>query len=84
MFNEQGITKLVNATNDIKKAEVKVKELIKLGEEYDSFDMKKSGTNGNTKFIVTLSGAKEEENKKEKEEVKVKTSLWTKIKNLFK
>ena len=84
MFNEQGITKLVNATNDIKKAEVKVKELIKLGEEYDSFDMKKSGTNGNTKFIVTLSGAKEEENQEEKEEVVVKTSLWTKIKNLFK
>ncbi len=84
MFNEQGITKLVTAINDIQKAEEKVKELVKLGEDYDTFDMKKNSTNGKTKFIITLSGNKKEEKKEIKEEVKSQTSLLTKIKNLFK
>ena len=83
MFNEQGITKLVSAVDDIKKAETKVKELVKLGEDYDTFDLKNSKTNGNTKFIITISGVKKEEKKEIKEEVEVKPNFWTRIKNLF-
>ncbi len=84
MFNEQGITKLVNAVDDIKKAEIKVKELVKLGENYDTFDVKNSKSNGNTKFIITISGVKQEEKKEEKKEIEVKVSFWNRLKNLFK
>ena len=83
-FNEEGITKLTNISNEIEKKEIEVKELIKLGENYQTFTKKDSSAKGETKFIISIEGAKLKEEKNEEIKTKNKDNLWIKIKNLFK
>lgn len=80
-YNKEGINTLSNALNNAKTMEEKIKTLVKLGSEYDSF----AGSNmdSDTKFIMVIN--KEEAPKENTVKVtKEKETLWTRIKNLFK
>lgn len=80
-YNKEGINTLSNALNNAKTMEEKVKALVNLGSEYDSF----AGSNmdSDTKFIMVIN--KEEAPKENTVKVtKEKETLWTRIKNLFK
>ena len=79
-YNKEGINTLSNALNNAKTMEEKVKALVNLGSEYDSF----AGSNmdSDTKFIMVIN--KEEAPKENIVKVtKEKETLWTRIKNLF-
>ena len=84
-YNKEGINKLSTlVNNDVKPLVKKVKELIKLGENYTSFAGKLNTDKGNTKFIMVVDRVSAP-----KEEIKTNTqttklSLWERIKNLFK
>lgn len=80
-YNKEGINTLSNALNNAKTMEEKVKALVNLGSEYNSF----AGSNmdSDTKFIMVIN--KEEAPKENIVKVtKEKETLWTRIKNLFK
>lgn len=80
-YNKEGINTLSNAINNAKTMEEKIKTLVNLGSEYDSF----AGSNmdSDTKFIMVIN--KEEAPKENTVKVtKEKETLWTRIKNLFK
>mgnify|MGYP004624490177 FL=1 len=80
-YNKEGINTLSNALNNAKTMEEKIKTLVNLGSEYDSF----AGSNidSDTKFIMIIN--KEEAPKENTVKVtKEKETLWTRIKNLFK
>ena len=80
-YNKEGINTLSNALNNAKTMEEKVKALVNLGSEYDSF----AGSNmdSDTKFIMVIN--KEEAPKENTVKItKEKETLWTRIKNLFK
>ena len=80
-YNKEGINTLSNALNNAKTMEEKVKALVNLGSEYDSF----AGSNmdSDTKFIMVIN--KEEAPKENIVKVtKEKETIWTRIKNLFK
>lgn len=80
-YNKEGINTLSNALNNAKTMEEKVKALVNLGSEYDSF----AGSNmdSDTKFIMVIN--KEEAPKENTVKVtNEKETLWTRIKNLFK
>lgn len=80
-YNKEGINTLSNALNNAKTMEEKIKTLVNLGSEYDSF----AGSNidSDTKFIMVIN--KEEAPKENTVKVtKEKETLWTRIKNLFK
>lgn len=85
-FNSQGINKIANIVNgDVKSIEGKVKALIKLSDNYKTFDEISEGTEGSTKIIMVVDGIKKASdvvihNEKIDEE---KKSLWDKIKGLF-
>lgn len=84
-FNEEGITKIYNYVNgNLKTAKNRIEALTNLGEEYQTFTMNSSENNGQTKFVLSIPGAKETETKTITNRAKEKPSLWTKIKNLFK
>ncbi|MBR1416234.1 MAG: MMPL family transporter [Bacilli bacterium] len=54
-FDDEGIKKLVEYVNgDVKTLESRIKNLAKLGENYQTFTMKNSKMNGETKFIVKI------------------------------
>lgn len=80
-YNKEGINTLSNALNNAKTMEEKIKTLVNLGSEYDSF----AGSNidSDTKFIMVIN--KEEAPKENTVKVtNEKETLWTRIKNLFK
>lgn len=84
-YNKDGISKisyLVN--NNIKGMSNRVQELVKLGENYQSFSGKTNSTKGETKFVLVIDGknAPKEESKTNTEVKKV--SLWQRFINLFK
>lgn len=84
-FNKEGITKIKNAVdNEVRPAIDRTRSLVKLGENYKSFGGKLDDTNGETKFVMIVDGKsapKQEEKLQVKDE---KTTLWERIKNLFK
>lgn len=80
-YNTEGINKISDLSLSVKDYEERVKALVNLSNDYNSFAGSKM--NGETKFIMLINSEKVKE---ETKTVKVteKTSLWTKIKNLFK
>ena len=84
-FDEEGISKVASLVNgDVKTTEEKVKSLIKLGNAYDSFTMKSDDTEGETKFVLVVDGAKKVEKATTKKATKTtKKSVLDKIKDLF-
>lgn len=84
-FNQEGISKINNLVNGkVKSVEKRLKALIDLSESYETFAIKSKDTKGNTKFVLNIEGVKATENKKIVKEKEEKTTLWTRIKNLFK
>lgn len=85
-FDKEGIETLSNVINhDVKTTQQKLESLVKLGNQYDTFTMKSSEDDGETKFVLVVDGQKKIEKKVEttKKEDTSK-SLWQKIKELFK
>ena len=84
-FDSEGISKVANLVNgDVKTTEGKVKALIKLGDAYDSFTMKSDNTEGETKFVLVVDGAKKVEKTTTKKATKpAKKSVFDKIKDIF-
>lgn len=84
-YNNEGIsaiTSLVN--NNVKEYEIRLNELNKLAKEYKTIEDKHLSNNDETKFIMVVDGEKQKDTVKENTTKETKTSLWTKIKNLFK
>ena len=84
-YNNEGIsaiTSLVN--NNVKEYEIRLNELNKLAKEYKTIEDKYLSNNDETKFIMVVDGEKQKDTVKENTTKETKTSLWTKIKNLFK
>lgn len=84
-YNKDGITNISNLVNiNVKSAQNRIEALVKLGENYQTFTMNNKANQGETKFVLTISGVKYEEKEEKQKEIVKDTSLWTKIKNLFK
>lgn len=83
-YNKEGIKKISSlVNNEVKVTTNRVKELSKLGNDYNSF-AGKSDMDGETKFIMVIDSKKvPKEIKKANNETK-KLSLWDRILNLFK
>ena len=84
-YNNEGISeisKIVN--NNVKEYEIRLNELNKLAKEYKTIEDKPVSSKDETKFIMVVDGQKKEEKTSVNENKETKTSLWTKIKNLFK
>lgn len=84
-FNQEGITKIYNSVNtNIKGTENRIKAIIKLGENYDTFSLNNKDNTSSTKFIINIPGAKYKETKTTIKETKKEETIWNRIKNLFK
>ena len=85
-FDNEGISLLAGYINgDLRSLETTAKELIQMGKDYDTYTMKNSTDEGNTKFVLVIDG-KEKKAKVVKETKKEKDSksLLDRIKNVFK
>ena len=84
-YNKEGISAISNIVNsNVKEYETRLNEINKLAKEYKTIEEKSISNEDETKFILVVDGQKKEETVKNSETKEVKTSLWTKIKNLFK
>ncbi len=83
-FNSDGIKTLSNSFNYAKMLSNKTNSLLKLGEEYQSFDIKQTGVESSTKFLLVVDSVKAPKvEKKVSKEVK-KVTFFDRVKNLFK
>ena len=54
-FDDEGIEKITDfVNNDVKSVETKLRKLVDLGQEYDTFTKKSTTMKGETKFIVKI------------------------------
>lgn len=84
-YNEKGITPLSNTINNNLSGNInKIKKLADLGNNYQTFTMKNTTDNGETKFIIVLDGQKVEKTTVKTETKTEKLSFIDRIKNLFK
>lgn len=84
-YNEEGITPLSNTINNNLSGNInKIKKLAVLGNNYQTFTMKNTTDNGETKFIIVLDGQKVEKTTVKTETKTEKLSFIDRIKNLFK
>lgn len=84
-FDEEGIQSIVNLVNGtVKGTEDKVKALVKLGNDYDTFTMKNNDTTGKTKFVLMVDSQTKVEKTKSTTKKETKQTVIDKIKNLFK
>jgi len=84
-FNEEGITKIYNYVNyNLRNTQNKLEALVNLSKEYNSFSMNNKNSDSETKFILNIKGAKSEEKETKTKIQEKETTLWTRIKNLFK
>lgn len=84
-YNEKGITPLSNKINNNLTGNInKIKKLTDLGNNYQTFTMKNTTDNGETKFIIVLDGQKVEKNTVKTNSKTEKLSFIERIKNLFK
>ena len=84
-FDNEGISKVANLVNgDVKTTQSRLEALMKLGKAYDSFTMKDSNTDSETKFVLmTQSEKKVVKAENKKVTTKKKESLVDKIKKIF-
>lgn len=84
-FNKEGIKKLNNTVNsEVKETVSKIKALVKLGEEYETFTKINESDEGTTKFIMVVNAKSAPTEIVEPPKYEEKENIWTKIKNLFK
>ncbi len=83
-FNREGVQKLSGISSQMNQLSKKAKELVKLSNEYQTFDSKNEEAEGNTKFVLVVDSVKApKEEKKVVKETKKETFV-DRIKNLFK
>ena len=64
-FNDEGIQKLNKLINgEVKESSTKIKELVKLGEEYQTFAGNSANQDSETKFVLVMDGQKLEKKSK--------------------
>ncbi len=84
-FNEEGIKKVTNLVNSkVKGTSSKVKELIKLSNNYDSFTTDHNLNDSSTKFILVIDGKNAPKEEKVVKEDDTKITFWDRVTNLFK
>lgn len=84
-FNNEGIKKLTSTiNNEIKPTSKKVKELVKLGNEYKSISGKNLSNESETKFVLVIDSVKKENNTNTQNTKTTKTTFLDRVKNLFK
>lgn len=84
-FNNEGIKKLTSTiNNDIKPASKRVKELVKLGNEYKSVSGKNLSDESETKFVLVIDSVSSKEVVKDATTKTTKTTFLDRVKNLFK
>lgn len=84
-YNNEGIKVISDLVNqNVKKYEIRLNEMSKLAKEYKTIEDKSLSSNDETKFVLVVDGQKKKESVKINSSKETKTSLWTKIKNLFK
>lgn len=82
-FNDEGIKKLESYVYEVETMETKVKDLQKLGENYNTFTMTNSDSS-NTKFIMVIDSVKKEEIEINSKKEITNDNILTRIKKLFK
>ena len=83
-FNQQGINTLSSLATKANSISSKANTLMKLGEEYQTFDTKGENVESSTKFILVVDGVKAKEEQKQVVKETKKVSIIDRIKNLFK
>ena len=84
-FNAEGIKKITNLVNSkVKGTASKVKELIKLSNNYDSFTTSHNLKNSSTKFILVIDGKNAPKEEKVVKEENTRLTFWDRVTNLFK
>ncbi len=83
-FNQQGINTLSNLATKANSISSKASTLMKLGEEYQTFDTKGENVESSTKFVLVVDGVKAKEEQKQVVKETKKVSFIDRIKNLFK
>ena len=83
-FNQQGINTLSNLATKANSISSKASTLMKLGEEYQTFDTKGENVESSTKFVLVVDGVKAKEEQKQVVKETKKVSIIDRIKNLFK
>ena len=83
-FNQQGINTLSNLATKANSISSKASTLMKLGEEYQTFDTKSENVESSTKFVLVVDGVKAKEEQKQVVKETKKVSIIDRIKNLFK
>lgn len=84
-FDEDGIQMLTGfVTNTIKPTNAKVKSLLKLANEYDTFTMKDKSIQGNTKFVLVVDGVKKDVKTEVPVVEKENDTFWQRLIHLFK
>ncbi|MBR1718674.1 MAG: hypothetical protein IJ715_05340 [Bacilli bacterium] len=84
-FDEDGISKIASIVNgDVKTTQARLQALMNLGKAYDSFTMKDSNTESETKFVLMTNGAKKVvKNNNKKVKATKKETIIDKIKKIF-
>jgi putative membrane protein len=83
-YNETGIKPITNFVNsEVKSAQVKAEKLVDLSNAYQTFDERKTGTEGKSKIVLVVDSEEKTVETKKEETKEEKTSVWTKIKNFF-
>ena len=84
-YNEEGITKITNIiSGDVKATTYRVKNIIKLGENYKTVNSKSLNSKDETRMILVVDGKKYEASKENTQKTTKKLSFFERIKNLFK
>lgn len=82
-FNTSGIQKLSSTTNHLYNTSNKLEEVIKLGNQYETFAGNDKKVEGNTKFVLVVDGVKVPKEEKKTTNTEEKETFFTRVKNLF-
>lgn len=84
-YNKEGITELNNVVNgNVKNIEAKVRALVDMSSEYETFTMKNKNDNSETKFIMVIDAKKIPKPEVAVVKEKETETVWDRFKNLFK
>lgn len=84
-FQNEGINKLYDTVNgQVKNTTDRINALVKLGNDYQTFDSKSKNHEGETKFVMIIDGKSIPKEKKIESAQEEKISFFDRIKNLFK
>lgn len=84
-FQKEGINKLSDTVNGkVKNTADRMEALVKLGEDYETFDSKSKTHDGETKFVMIIDGKSVPKEKKVQSVEEKNETFFDRLKNLFK